>query len=172
MTLKRLLPLLLVAAVAAVAAPGSASAAVPCWKQVMNDWLADGRIDRIYEDSCYAKALEELPQDLEEYSSVADEIALARDAAQRGELPPRSPGGGDDGDDRLSPGPGLSGNDDGDGRGPLESFLVKIGPKNADEVPLPLLVLGAIATLLMATGAAGMVARRTQQRRLGEQPPL
>ena len=164
---------------AAFAAPGNASAAAPCWKQVINDWLADGRIDRIYDDSCYARAIEELPQDLEDYSSLRDEIELAREAAQRNQLPPASGGGsGDEGEDgRLSPAPPFS--DPGDGgttggaerdKGFLKSFLVKVGPKNADEVPLPLLVLGAIATLLIAAGAAGMVARKTSARRIQGHP--
>ena len=161
---------------AAFAAPGTASAAAPCWKQVINDWLADGRIDRIYDDSCYAKAIEALPQDLEDYSSLRDEIELAREAAQRGQLPPAS-GSGEGEDGRVSPappfsGPGGGGSSGGDERdkGFLKSFLVKVGPKNADEVPLPLLILGAIATLLIAAGAAGMVARKTSARRIQGHP--
>jgi len=165
---------------AAFAAPGTASAAAPCWKQVINDWLADGRIDRIYEDSCYARAIEELPQDLEDYSSLRDEIELARVAAQRNQLPPASGGSseaeeGEEG--RVSPAPPFSdpgdgGSSSGDERdnGFLKSFLVKVGPKNADEVPLPLLILGGIATLLIAAGAAGMVARKTSARRIQGHP--
>ena len=171
-----LLPILALAFAAAFAAP-PADGAVPCWRQVVNDWLADGRIDRIYEDSCYAEALEKIPQDLEEYSSLTDEIALAREAAARGETIDLPGGGADDldGTDRIGEGiPPLSGGGGGgpaEDRGPLETFLLKVGPKNADELPLPLLVLGAIATILMAAGAAGMVARRTQARRLQGEPP-
>jgi hypothetical protein len=174
--LRRLLLTILLAVAASAVGPGTASAATPCWKQVINDWLADGRIDRIYEDACYAKALEELPQDLREYSALADEIELARAAAQRGQLPPRrsTPGGGGaEGDERTIPGTPFSNPGGGDGernRGAFRSLLVKVGPKNADEVPIPLLVLGAIATLLMATGAAGMVARRTSGRRIQPDP--
>lgn len=182
MTLRRLLPILVLAVAAAFAAPGAASAATPCWKQVINDWLADGRIDRIYEDSCYAKALDELPQDLEEYSSLADEIQVAREAAASGDPAPDLPGGpgdleggggdgdGEGSDERAAPGTPFSSDGDDDDRGPLEELLVKIGPRNADDVPLPLLILGGIATLLIATGAAGMVARRTAGRRI-QSPP-
>lgn len=157
--------------------PATASAAAPCWKQVINDWLADGRIDKIYDDACYAKALEELPQDLEDYSSLADEISLARESAQRGELPPSGGDGGGDGSGgggRISPTPPFSGSGDTAERdsGFVKRFLVAVGPKDADRVPLPLLVLGAIATLLMAAGAAGMVARRTSARRMQGHPPL
>ena len=168
----RLPALLLLALVAAFAAPGTAAAAAPCWKQVVDDWMDNGRIDRIYEDECYAKALEEIPDDLREYSALEDEIAVAREFALRDQLPP------DDGDERVGQAPpfsGSGGNDDdnggGGGGGPIGDFFRAIGPKNADDVPLPLLVLGGIATLLMATGAAGMVARRTSARRIQGTPP-
>jgi hypothetical protein len=38
--------------------------------------------------------------------------------------------------------------------------------KHADSVPIPLIILGAVALLLMAAGAAGFLARRTRTRRL------
>lgn len=169
----RLPALLLLVLVAAFAAPGTAAAAAPCWKQVVDDWMDNGRIDRIYEDECYAKALEEIPDDLREYSALEDEIEVAREFAQRDQLPPSGPGG-DDG--RVGQAPPFSGSGDGDdgsagGGGPIGDFFRAIGPKNADDVPLPLLVLGGIATLLMATGAAGMVARRTSGRRIQGTPP-
>jgi hypothetical protein len=162
---KRLAVLPLLVIVAALAA-APASAATPCWKKVVNDWLKDGRIDAIYDDVCYEQALDNLPTDLEEYSSLGDDIELAREAATRGELPefqqgkgvpPVVGGGGDDG----------GGSDD----GALPNLLRTIGPRNAEDVPIPLLVLGAIATLLMASGAAGMVARRTAHRRLPPSAP-
>ncbi len=39
-------------------------------------------------------------------------------------------------------------------------------PSSADSVPVPLIVLGAVALLLMAAGAAGFVARRQRTRKL------
>ena len=36
----------------------------------------------------------------------------------------------------------------------------KLGPNNADSMPLPLLILGGLALLLVAAGAAGLVTRR------------
>jgi hypothetical protein len=158
---------------AALASPAPAAAATPCWKKVVNDWLKDGRIDEIYEDVCYAQALQNLPTDLEEYSSLGDDIRVARTAAQRGELPAFQQGVGAPGKDDASAGPvpiggssGGSGGGSGRGDGAVRKLLVRIGPSNAEDVPIPLLVLGAIATLLMASGAAGMVARRTAHRRL------
>lgn len=127
---------------------------------MINDWLNDGRIDRVYEDSCYTQALDHLPTDLEEYSSLGDDINLARELALRGPGPSGGAGNGTG----PTGGPGPDGGSDRD-KGFIRELLVTLGPGNADEVPIPLLVLGALATLLMAAGAAGMVARRTQHRR-------
>jgi hypothetical protein len=51
-------------------------------------------------------------------------------------------------------------------KGPIGDLLDEIGPKNADSVPVPLIVLAGIATLLLAAAAAGFVARRVQSRRV------
>ena len=42
----------------------------------------------------------------------------------------------------------------------------KIGPRNADSVPLPLLILGGLSVLLIAAGAGGLVSRRLRTRRV------
>jgi hypothetical protein len=165
----RRLAVILFSFAALAGAPSASAAAVPCWKQVINDWLGDGRIDRIYADSCYAEALDQMPDDLEGYSSLADDIALARTFAQREQLPPP----GEDGRrGEVVPPSGGGGTNGRNDHGFVRSFLVRIGPKNADEVPIPLLVLGSLAVLLMASGAAGVVARRTAHRRIPLGPPL
>jgi hypothetical protein len=45
------------------------------------------------------------------------------------------------------------------------SPIARVGPDQADEFPLPLIILAAIAVLLMAAGAAGLIARRARARR-------
>jgi hypothetical protein len=50
--------------------------------------------------------------------------------------------------------------------GPVGTALKDIGPSKADAIPIPLIVLGAVALLLMAAGGAGFVARRMRVRRL------
>lgn len=50
--------------------------------------------------------------------------------------------------------------------GPFATAIKDIGPKSADSVPIPLLVLGGIALLLLAAGGAGFLARRAQARRV------
>jgi hypothetical protein len=42
--------------------------------------------------------------------------------------------------------------------------VMKNGSKSADSVPIPLLVLGGLALLLIAAGGAGVVAKRLQAR--------
>ena len=66
--------------VAVGAAP--ASAAVPCWKRLLNDWY-DGRIDNAYPVSCYRAAIRNLPEDVKAYSSAREDINRALLAAIR-----------------------------------------------------------------------------------------
>ena len=56
-------------------------------------------------------------------------------------------------------GGGRKSNDD----GPVGSALDKAG-SDADSIPLPLIILGALALLLIAGGAVGMIVRRSQAR--------
>ena len=46
----------------------------------------------------------------------------------------------------------------------------KLGSRNVDTVPLPLLIMAGLALLLIAAGAAGLVARRLRSTR-GHTPP-
>ena len=50
--------------------------------------------------------------------------------------------------------------------GPLSDVAQALGPKDATSLPIPLLVLGGIALLLMAAGAASLIAKRAQGRRV------
>jgi hypothetical protein len=50
--------------------------------------------------------------------------------------------------------------------GPIGEAFNSTRPGSADSVPVPLIVLGAVALLLMAAGAAGFVARRMRTRKL------
>ena len=187
MTLVRYARLLLIAALAAAAftaaVPADAAAkTVPCWKQLINDWF-DGRIDRVYPLHCYTEAIANLPADVEAYSDAPDAIRRARQEAIRGGGPggggedPSDPGGtGDNGDGGGGAGGGggpggtpeaggsTAESDDDDGL--FSRVLDVIGPKNADSIPLPLLVLAGIALLLLAAAAASFITRRIQARRV------
>lgn len=54
------------------------NAATACWHSVLQDWSADGRIDRAYAFTCYTRAVQHLPEDLKAYSSAATDIESAQ----------------------------------------------------------------------------------------------
>jgi hypothetical protein len=151
------------------AAAPAAAATTPCWKQVINDWY-DGRIDNVYPAHCYSEAIAHLPEDVETYSSAKDEINRALFAALRHDRD----GYGDGSAAGIGPtasGPEGPGGGDAPG-GILTRFLEALGPSNAESIPLPLLVLAAIAFLLLAAAAASFVAKRLQSRRPPGPPPV
>jgi hypothetical protein len=176
-TPRRLLTLLLVLVAASVGASVTApqaDAATPCWKRLINDWY-DGRIDRTYPASCYRQAIKNLPEDVDAYSTAREDLERALLSAARRK------GSALDPDDPIPPGPGneagpkaegqqegdeeaappLPGSDGGDDGGLLETFR----PSSADEIPVPLLVLGGLAVLLLGAAAASFVARKIQARK-------
>jgi hypothetical protein len=150
-----------------------AAAAKPCWKQVIDDWQSDGRIDGVYSQACLREALHRVPQDVREYSSFEDKIRDARQQQVRttqvrrrtgaGEGNPTRPGDRSGSVRRLSIKPDSKIADP--PRGLFSTALNKYGPQNSDSLPLPLLILAGLALLLMAAGAAGLVSRRLQSRR-------
>jgi hypothetical protein len=166
--------LVVAALVVAVAAPQPAAAkkTVPCWTKLLNDWY-DGRIDNTYPVACYRQALRHLPDDVEVYSSARSDIQRAlANAVQRAKaqhkpldkviVPASTTGKGPKGGGGTVTTKG--GRDKGDG--PFGSALGAISD-SADAVPLPLLILGGLALLLIGAGVAGVVVRRIQLRRLG-----
>ncbi len=161
MLIKRTLFLAPLFAAVLLLTAGTAAAKAPCWQQLINDWY-DGRIDKTYAIPCYREAINHLPADVDNYSSARDDIQRAlqvRIAQKKGIAIPGS----------TSDGGGKKGSK-GDGRKPgggvIPGISKEIGPKNATSVPIPLIVLAAIAALLLAAGSAGFVARRIRARRV------
>jgi hypothetical protein len=175
--------LVLAAAAGAILLAAPAAAKDPCWKTLIDDWY-DGRIDSVYPVACYRAALEHMPEDVAQYSSLGDDINRALQAAIASQGPN---GGGSNGsstgggstsgvmgtsapvNDTFYGGPTsersgalIAGRDIG---GPVPSAIDAIGPGSADSVPVPLLVLGGLSVLLLSLGAAGFAARRVQARR-------
>jgi hypothetical protein len=145
-----------------------AAAATPCWKTLINDWY-DGRIDDTYPTHCYEDAIHHLPEDVQTYSSAKDDINRALLASLRHD---RDPGQNRLGEHPVASAPiggGPSGGGPGKG-GPISRVFDWLGPKNADSLPLPLLVLAAVALLLLAAAASSFAARRIQARRVVVQP--
>ncbi|HET7128514.1 MAG TPA: hypothetical protein VFJ93_05505 [Gaiellaceae bacterium] len=155
----------------AVARPAPAAAATPCWKALLNDWY-DGRIDNTYALHCYQDALKHLPADVQTYSSAHDDILRALQNARADlrksgtkvtpdtPVPPSKPAGGtktDTGGGTTTTPPGRKPPDGG-----LPSVADKVNHSGPSSVPLPLIVLGALALLLVAAGGIGILAKRRQ----------
>lgn len=175
---------------AATAAPAAAKKPTPCWLKLINDWY-DGRIDNVYPPHCYREAVNQLPDDVKTYSSAREDILRAlADAIQKKNhvakgattpgatttTPAPVPAGTGPSSTTPAPTPTTpsptpaptSTTPDTAGRqtkGPINEALDKITPGGADALPLPLLILGGLALLLVGAGIAGMVLRRIQARR-------
>jgi hypothetical protein len=179
--------LIAVALVGSAARPAPAQAATPCWKLLLNDWY-DGRIDQTYAVHCYKDALKHLPSDVQTYSSAHDDILRALQSAitkQKNEhknvsnntlVPPQNGSGGGSGSGGGGSGGGSGGTGTttttgtdttttAPGRTSSGGLAGQVGSYNASSVPLPLLILGGLALLLVAAGAAGLIAKRVQARR-------
>ncbi|MEI8104334.1 MAG: hypothetical protein WCH31_00655 [Actinomycetes bacterium] len=128
-------------------------AAQPCWQVLMADWY-DGAISKVYPIDCYRQAVAHLPNDIAVYSSARDDILRAMSAAAKGEttIPAES---GD------TPVP-VTADSQSSGKHGIAKLFDRLSPGNPDSFPLPLLILGALAILLIIAGGVGMVVRRNQ----------
>jgi hypothetical protein len=164
---------------AAVVHASPAAAATPCWKLLLNDWY-DGRIDHTYAVHCYQDALHHLPADVQTYSSAHDDILRALQSAiakqkQAGKtVQPNSPVAPQTSTTTTTEtGTGTNGSTTTTiavvpGRKPdkgLGGVAEQLNPSSSTSLPLPLLVLGGLALLLVAAGAAGLAAKRIQARK-------
>ena len=167
---------------------GPALGAKSCGRQVIDDWYDNGRVDKLYDLHCYEDAIDALPEDVVAYSSAKDDIeralALAVGKGQPAgdddepDTTPTDTTGGEDESETPPPPP-----DDTDDTSTTtteprdkdetpEALPDGTKTSNADSVPLPLIVLGALALLLLAAGGAGYLNRRLQARRIdGGGPP-
>jgi hypothetical protein len=149
-----------------------AQAAKPCWERVIDDWLDNGRIDGVYSASCIEKAREELPEDIRAYSDIEEKLDAELQEAGRSAQGGSGGGSGDSGGSGGSGGGGTNprvvGEPEPDtgpkDEGPIQSVLGS-GNTDASSIPLPLIILAALALLLMAAGASGLVARKLKARR-------
>ena len=157
------------------AAPASAAA---CWQELMIDWY-DGKIDRTYAVPCYRQAIDNMQADLKIYSSAQDDIlrALQQVTAGRTKAPltppartTTSPGG--DEPQTAAPGTTEAGTADDPvtterrprsrerESEPQRTAQPQAAPDEDGSLPVPLLVLGGLALLLIAVGAGGVAWRR------------
>jgi hypothetical protein len=142
-----------------------AAAKTPCWKQVVQDWFDDARIDKTYPRGCYSEALKNVPNDIKDYSSFEEDIKSALQRASRART--LSGNGGS-----TEPTRRLGSADEAQAEPRPEYFkkaFDKLGPSEADSMPIPLMILAGLALLLIAAGAAGLITRRLRAKRAG--PP-
>jgi hypothetical protein len=178
----------LIAGVLLMATVRPAAAATPCWKALLNDWY-DGRIDNTYALHCYTDALKHLPPDVQTYSSAHDDIERALQSAiaklsktkvtsntqikpppltgsstspdsKKHNAHPTGPSGASGGGPSTTPTGRKSG-------GGLSGFANKLDPGSADSLPVPLLVLGGLALILVAGGVGGLGVKYLRSRRPG-----
>jgi len=177
----RLAFLFLVATAAFAAMSGTASAKLSCGQQVIDDWYGSktGQLSKLYPLSCYKAALAIVGKetDLEVYSNARQDILRAMGIAiASGGKGPQDPTASLDTADAL---PSFLGGPDArnGGHPPSNSVPLLYRPRShppsfgiprsssASSVPVPAIVLGAIAALLLALGSAAYLARRRQLRR-------
>jgi hypothetical protein len=143
-----------------------------CWKQVINDWENNGRIDNVYAPPCYTQAIQHLNQypDIKGYSNIIQDIQAALYSVLHEEG--RGGGDGPSGPNSSPVGPNDGSTSSGKGGGgPVKWLSNHLAPGNAQSVPLPLLVLGGLALLLLLSAAATWLARRVQANRMKPRPP-
>lgn len=156
-----------------------------CWKVLINDWF-DGTIDNKYGLGCYREALRRVKTDPYAlgYTDAHDQINRAyhqrraelagfepdsgpTDTTPGSSVTPPKGGNGNEPpasvtpEPRSRPGPGRKQN-----TGPLQDAMKSFGSDDATSIPIPLIVLAGIAVLLIAAGAATLLARRTRARRV------
>ena len=169
----------------AVAGPAPA-ASKNCAKAVISDWYGDGRVDKIFPPHCYREAIRSLPVDVLDYSNAKQDIlralAFARkgkaDPGPSGDQQPTSNGGNGQGNGGpAAPGGGSGPGDPGgtvgdpeEGSGTATTAAGNVDTSGPSSLPIPLLVLGGLALLLLAAGGVGYLSRRAQARRDGGPP--
>jgi hypothetical protein len=152
-----------------LALPGTAAAKTPCWEQILNDW-SNNRPIGTYPLHCYRDAIRNLPEDLRDYSSAADDIqaALQAQIAKYTGRTIQSNGGGS-GSQRAK------GKSSESARGPNNSAyrraIDNLGTSNADSLPIPLLVLASLGGFLLALAAAMTTTKRIRALRARRGPP-
>ena len=168
----------------AVAAGSAKTTVIPCWKRLLNDWY-DGTINNVYPIACYGAAIKHLPADLQIYGSAKDDILAAEQAAIHNKPTPPEQGNPAASTGTTS-GSGVTETTTLTTNGttttaviivsaPTSSkkkgfglVLAKITPGDSQSFPLPLLILGLLAILLVVGGIAGMFWQRSHPR---DEPP-
>jgi len=158
---------------AAVGSNAALAKTKSCADRVIADWYDDGRIGKQYPLHCYREAIAKLPPDVLDYSNAKEEIGRALAYAKRG-LP--DPGGQDPtpaatGTQTTKTGTTKTGTTKTDTTETSTTFTDTTDTSGPSSVPVPLLVLGGLAVLLLAAGSAGYLRRRMNGEEGGDDTP-
>lgn len=133
-----------------------AAAKSACARQILNEWADNRQISTTYPLHCYREAIAAVPEDLRVYTDIEEDILAARQAAARqGFRTPQVRTKPSQSDSQRDPDAGL-----------FTQGFDKLGPNNADSMPLPLIILAGLALILVAAGAVGLVSRRFRAGRI------
>jgi hypothetical protein len=132
-----------------------ATAKSPCWRQILNEWANNRQISPNYPLHCYGEAIDHVGEDLLVYTDIEESINAAKQQAARGVRRLQTRTQPSQAERQSDPDAGL-----------FTQGFDKLGPNNADSMPLPLIILGGLALLVVAAGAAGLVSRRIRGRRV------
>jgi hypothetical protein len=193
--LRSLVAATLVAAALFAALAQPAAAATPCWKKLLTDWYdgridqtyqihcytdalkhlpADVQTYSSAHDDIL-RALQSAKEKLRKSGHTATPTtpvpggsggSTTTTATTTTTTPPTGTGSGGTGGDITTPRPPTGGGSSGhkSGKG-LQGVADRLNPSSPSSLPVPLLVLGGLALLLVAAGAAGLIAKRLQARR-------
>ena len=145
---------------------------------MINDWLDNNRVDNVYAIPCYTQAIQQLSPALTSPGtrarSTTHRALLSVIRSTRNDGGPNGGGSQQGPDSSSSQGPGGGGGGGGSNGsgGGHHSFFGIGGPSSATSVPLPLIILGALAVLLALAALATWFARRFQARRPAPAPAV
>jgi cobalamin biosynthesis Mg chelatase CobN len=184
--MKRWLVLLLALSALAALGPARAEAKTPCRDKIFNEWYHDGKVASTYPISCYRDALKHIPPQVTVYTSLTDDIRLALQAAidrshgqhvpnEVGEtrqtsssavVPASATSTTKSNSMDTAPTAADTRNDTSTTTDPKstqpQTPVASATPASTSSsgVPLPVLVLGGIALVLVASGGIGLGVRR------------
>jgi len=157
----------LAAGLLVLALPGTA-AAESCAQRVIDDWSRHGELTHSYPIHCLRAALDQVPEDVRDYTSFTDDVeaALQAQLTRRQNLDRANRFGlGDD----NGPNRSLQ-----SARAPDSLYrraIDNLGTTSADSVPIPLLVLASLGGALLLAAAGMTAARRIRAIRAGRSKP-
>lgn len=156
--------LALVATLVCAHAPPASATGKSCAKAVIDDWYGNSRVDKRYPLHCYRAALRSLSLDQKDYMHADEDIRRALAYAKRGKNDPgvvashgtRGNGSGDERPATITD-PAAPSVEPGSPEGTVAAD--ELADAGQSGIPLPLILLGGLALILLAAGGAGAVSR-------------